>query len=209
MSFLDIGCGDGQLLEYAGSRLKSGVQYSGVDYSNYKVKQAKKLRKGMSFKQCNLEEGIPHDSNTFDCVYAGEIIEHLYDPDLMVSESARVLKMGGHLIITTPNLMSWYNRILILFGIQPLFYETSSRDPRMGAGALRHVRKGTVPVGHIRVMHLTALVDHLESAGLKVVFARGAVFEALPMPIKIIDRIVARISVRLSSNIVVAAKKTN
>ena len=39
---------------------------------------------------------------------------------------------GGHLIITTPNLQAWYNRILFALGIQPIFYETSTRSTHIG-----------------------------------------------------------------------------
>ena len=53
------------------------------------------------------------------------MIEHLYNPDHMLEECRRVLKPGGLLIISTPNLQAWYNRILFLFGVQPIFYEVS------------------------------------------------------------------------------------
>ena len=44
------------------------------------------------------------ESGKFDCIYAGEIIEHSWQPNLMIKECHRILKDGGILIIDTPNV---------------------------------------------------------------------------------------------------------
>ena len=56
-------------------------------------------------------EKIPFKDNFFECIVAGELIEHLKKPRLFLEESARVLKKGGRIIITTPNKDSLINRI--------------------------------------------------------------------------------------------------
>lgn len=49
----------------------------------------------------------PYDDNSFDLVTGMEILEHLaLDPYFFYCEAARVLKPGGHLLITTPNVVS-------------------------------------------------------------------------------------------------------
>ncbi len=45
----------------------------------------------------------PFESDTFDAIYAGEIIEHTWTPAVMIGECRRILKPGGLLIIDTPN----------------------------------------------------------------------------------------------------------
>jgi len=45
---------------------------------------------------------LPFEENTFDCIVASEIIEHLYDPELFVKKLFYILKPGGTLILTTP-----------------------------------------------------------------------------------------------------------
>ena len=50
---------------------------------------------------------LPFGENTFDCIVASEIMEHLYDPELFVKKLVYILKPGGKLILTTP-----YNEIL-------------------------------------------------------------------------------------------------
>jgi SAM-dependent methyltransferase len=46
---------------------------------------------------------LPFAAGVFDSVYAGEVLEHLWDPYRAVGEMARVLRPGGRLILDTPN----------------------------------------------------------------------------------------------------------
>jgi len=64
----------------------------------------------------------PMPDNTYDLLIAGEIIEHLVDTDRFAEEARRILKPGGHLILSTPNLASWYNRFRLLRGLVPRSY---------------------------------------------------------------------------------------
>jgi SAM-dependent methyltransferase len=51
------------------------------------------------------------------------VIEHLVDTDGFIQELRRCLKPGGHLIVTTPNLASFENRIRILLGFYPVWVD--------------------------------------------------------------------------------------
>lgn len=73
----------------------------------------------------------------FDYVFAGEIIEHLYDTDFFLEEIKRVLKPNGILIITTPNFLSFGRRIYYLFG-KGIFMEQSFTLPEKAAGHIRY-----------------------------------------------------------------------
>lgn len=55
-------------------------------------------------------EQLPFQDNFFDTVTAGELIEHLENPEAFVREVNRVLVRQGFLILTTPNRKSWVNR---------------------------------------------------------------------------------------------------
>ena len=48
-------------------------------------------------------EALPFSPAGFDAVYAGEILEHLADPDAALAAWVRVLRPGGRLVVTTPN----------------------------------------------------------------------------------------------------------
>jgi len=65
------------------------------------------------------------EDNSADFVLLCEVIEHLYNPDLVLSECRRVLKKNGTLVLTTPNLASWFNRILLVTGYFPMNMDIS------------------------------------------------------------------------------------
>jgi 2-polyprenyl-3-methyl-5-hydroxy-6-metoxy-1,4-benzoquinol methylase len=59
---------------------------------------------------------VPFRDDTFDAVIATEILEHLISPLEMISEGARILKMGGFFMITTPNVSHIGAVLKILIG---------------------------------------------------------------------------------------------
>jgi 2-polyprenyl-3-methyl-5-hydroxy-6-metoxy-1,4-benzoquinol methylase len=187
-TIVDVGCGDGWFLEQLATHLAApGIRFVGLDYSLDQIAKARKLP--YEFEVCDLGEGIPLPDASADVVHAAEVLEHLYDPDLLVEECARVLRPGGHLIVTTPNLQAWYNRALFLLGIQPIFYETSTRSTEVGAGALRRFKHYTRPVGHLRLFNRTALIDLLRREGFTPVSVRGARFHGVPRSLGFLDAV--------------------
>jgi SAM-dependent methyltransferase len=106
---------------------------------------------------------MPFEDHRFDFIYCGDVIEHIYSPDHLLEEIARLLRPGGYALLTTPNLASWRNRLVLLLGWQPFMTEVSTRyrvgNPRMPAG---------LPSGHIRVFAPRALRDLPAHYGLRV-----------------------------------------
>lgn len=203
---LDVGCGDGWFLDHLAAHARDRtVRYVGVDYSEYQL--AKAARLPYEFHKADLGEGIPLPDASVDVIHAAEVIEHLYDPDLLVDECARVLRPGGHLVVTTPNLHAWYNRALFLAGIQPIFYETSSRSTEVGAGPLRRLKQTTRPVGHLRLFNRTALVDLLRRGGFAPISVRGARFHGVPTWLGGVDAVFCR-RASLASILVAHAQKS-
>lgn len=94
----------------------------------------------------------------------GELIEHLLNPDLAIREIWRVTKSGGKIIISTPNLACWYNRILLLFGMTPFNIEVST-EVVMGR-KFKFLGYGSPLVGHIRVFTKRAMVEFLKGKGI-------------------------------------------
>lgn len=64
---------------------------------------------------------LPFKDNFADILFAGEVIEHLLNPFNFLKELNRILKKDGILILSTPNLASFKNRIKLLFGLMPNF----------------------------------------------------------------------------------------
>jgi 2-polyprenyl-3-methyl-5-hydroxy-6-metoxy-1,4-benzoquinol methylase len=97
---LDIGCGDGELLE----RLRDlGWQVEGVD-SDERAVRAARVR-GLEVHVGTLESQ-GYSGASFDAVTMSHVIEHLHNPVGLVRECRRVLKPGGYLVIVTPNMNS-------------------------------------------------------------------------------------------------------
>jgi SAM-dependent methyltransferase len=205
LTILDAGCGDGFFLDRLATGLaRPATTYIGIDYSVHQLAKAKRLP--YEFHQCDLGVGIPLPDQSVDIVHASEVIEHLVNPDLLLLESARVLRPGGHVVITTPNLHAWYNRLIFLAGIQPVFHETSTRSTQVGAGPLRRIKADVRPVGHLRLFNRTALVDLLRLSGLRPVRVRGARYHGVPRGARWLDAL-ARIRPPLASVLVAVAEK--
>ena len=205
---LDAGCGDGGMSEVVKKNYPSVDMY-GVDISKKGVGIAKK--RGIKTKVADLNKKIPYGNNFFDFVIAHEVIEHLVDPDTFLEESVRVLKKGGYLVVTTPNLAAWYHRILFLFGYYPLFSEMSTKTRRAGIGLLKYVIKNDKPVGHIRIFTMPALTDLISFNGFKIVNTKASpIAFNFPRPLRLFyDTLDYLFSYRptLGSNLLVVAKK--
>lgn len=110
---LDVGCGDGLLLEmYA----EKDVVAEGVDISNVAVETSRK--KGFEAKQGDFtHEPLPFGENSFDTVVALDILEHVYNPEKLLSQMHRVTKSA--VVISVPNFGSLPARLQVLLGKVP------------------------------------------------------------------------------------------
>lgn len=64
----------------------------------------------------DINNGLPFENESFDAVHAGELIEHVIYPPTFLMEVRRILKPDGVLVLTTPNLFYWRNRLSMLRG---------------------------------------------------------------------------------------------
>lgn len=109
---LDIACGDGAVGGYLINRYQAEV--FGVDISRKAVAEARK--RGIKAKVHNIEEQkLPFPSSSFDVVFWGDNIEHLFNPQKVLGEIRRILRSGGRLVISCPNMGYWRYRLYYLF----------------------------------------------------------------------------------------------
>jgi SAM-dependent methyltransferase len=187
LDILDIGCGTGFFLNVLQAK-KPIWRLQGVDLSADSVRIARE--QGLAVTEGDGEGRLPFPDGTFDVVYAGEVIEHVFSPDDFLDEVARVLRPGGRFVLSTPNLCAWFNRVLMVLGIQPLYLEPSTRSKRVGAGVLARLKKEDQPVGHVRILTPSALRDLLARAGFNIERWRGAIYdEGLPPFVLAFDRL--------------------
>jgi 2-polyprenyl-3-methyl-5-hydroxy-6-metoxy-1,4-benzoquinol methylase len=110
-TLLDIGYLKGSFADYMADY---GWECLGVDLSPLVGSKVGTVR-------CDLNEGLPIATGKVDAVTAGEVIEHMFHDGDFLDECRRVLKKGGTLDLTTPNLTFGVNRLLVLAGRVPMF----------------------------------------------------------------------------------------
>jgi SAM-dependent methyltransferase len=88
------------------------------------------------------KDPFPYPDGHFATVLCGELIEHLTeDPMHLMSEIHRILKPGGHLVLTTPNISSLRGIAAILVGYHPGVFSAYIRPRAEGEVEARHNRE--------------------------------------------------------------------
>jgi len=108
---LDVSCGDGELIQrlsLEGCRVE-GTHFRQNDYI-FK-KPAPILKTAALHGGIDLCRPLPFADGTYDVVMATEVLEHLPSHLLFYDEAVRILKPGGHLILTTPNVHCLTSRL--------------------------------------------------------------------------------------------------
>ncbi len=108
---------------------------------------------------------FPYANESFDTVLCCELLEHLTaDPMHMMSEIARVLKPGGRLLLTTPNIASYRALHAILNGYHPSFFPAYILPRKEGEEAeARHNREYTAKEVHLLFWEAGFEVERLET----------------------------------------------
>lgn len=177
LSVLDLSCGEGEIL----SRLKNegcqvlGTRYRTGDYiieHDYAAESRVALRDDV-----DLLRRLPFADHSFDVVLLIEVLEHLPSHLHVLAEAARVLRPGGHLLITTPNIARIHSRFwFFLSGSHKLIRRRVGWDVATSELYAYH----TNPVDFLLFHSLLAL------SGLRVVrlgFTRFRLKSALWLPL--------------------------
>jgi SAM-dependent methyltransferase len=176
---VDMGCGDGEAASVA-LAANPGHRLVGIDWSADALCQAR--ARGLTLIRAAVDGiSLPLRTGTADVVIMSELIEHLVDTDSALDEAWRVLKPGGSLLLSTPNLAAWYNRGLLAFGVQPVFSEVSLRGV--------FGRPGTVVAGHLRMFTTRSLAGLLRARGFGSIELSGAPYHDVPRPLRPLDRV--------------------
>jgi 2-polyprenyl-3-methyl-5-hydroxy-6-metoxy-1,4-benzoquinol methylase len=109
---LDLGCRDGALAAALGLDPTTGV---GIDIDLEALKRAASSGR-LRVVASDLWASLPVQSGSFNVVLAGEILEHVPFPEVLVAEAARVLRSDGILVGSTPNAFRLKNRLQFAFG---------------------------------------------------------------------------------------------
>jgi methionine biosynthesis protein MetW len=170
---LDLGCGDGALLDLL--QRERGCSGYGVEIADGNVLQC--IRHGVDVIQLNLDEGLAmFDDASFDVVLQIDTLQHLRNAEVMLRETARVGRIG---IFAFPNFAHWPNRISILRGRMPVtrrlpyqWYDT----PNIRVGTFKDFEV-LARKNHLRVLDAFGLQGGAEVRWLPNARAATAVFK--------------------------------
>ncbi|MEO8372136.1 MAG: glycosyltransferase [Candidatus Solibacter sp.] len=120
------------------------------------------------------KDPFPYPDEHFATVICGELIEHLFeDPMHLMSEVNRILKPGGHFVVTTPNIAALRGISGILQGYHPGFFHAYIR-PAEGTGE--------VDARHNREYAPREIHQLLENSGFEVTLLETGEFRDEPHP---------------------------
>jgi glycosyltransferase involved in cell wall biosynthesis len=105
---LDLGCGAGPGLRFFAQRGRPAV---GLDGSFFALVEARRLTPVRGLVRGDLGRELPFRNGSFGLVLASEVVEHVSDGPAFLRECRRILRPGGVLLLTTPNL--WDIRRLV------------------------------------------------------------------------------------------------
>ena len=114
LRILDLGCGNGSFTNFLASQ---GFEVIGIEESASGVELAQQNYPNCQFINgsiYNLE--LPELEHSFDLVISAEVVEHLFFPRELPRIAKKLLKPGGHLILTTPYHGYFKNIALSLSG---------------------------------------------------------------------------------------------
>jgi len=145
---LDIGCSGGRLGQYLKKHKKATV--FGIDIASKAIKRAKKNLD----KACllNIEtDTLPFAERSFDIIICADVLEHLYQPLLVLRKLKSYLKDSGVFIFSIPNVANIEVRWNLLWG------------------RFDYQQIGIIDESHLRFFTKKTAIKLVSDAGLKVV----------------------------------------
>jgi len=115
MRVLDVGCGDGTLMEFLKNNKKIDIR--GIEISKNKVQQC--IGKGLTVIEGDAEKDLSQfPDGSFDLVILSQTLQAFLNPEKVISE---LLRVGKKAIVTIPNFGYWKVRLhLLIKGTMPV-----------------------------------------------------------------------------------------
>jgi SAM-dependent methyltransferase len=143
---LDVGCSSGYLAEPLSLR---GCTVVGVELDPEAAREAERWCERVVVGDLETME-LPFEPGSFDVVVCGDIVEHLRDPGAALTRLRPLLRPGGQLVVSTPNIANWAMRLSLL------------------AGRWQYTDRGILDRTHTHLFTRRTLVETIERAGYAV-----------------------------------------
>ena len=142
---LDVGCSDGQ---FAGLVSALGHRVTGVDL----VKHAGVSERMDRFVEADLNQGLPDEvGRDYRVIVAGDVLEHVIDPQTLLTDLAGRLAPQGEVVVSVPNFAHWYPRT------------------RVAIGRFDYDQRGLLDNGHVRFFTRASFERVVRRSGMRIV----------------------------------------
>lgn len=140
---LDVGCSEGH---FAGQARALGHRVDGID-----VVEHDDVRANVDhFARADLTAGLPAGTPDYDVIVAADVLEHVVEPELLLTDLACHLRPGGTILISVPNFGHWYPRFKVTLG------------------RFDYDERGPLDRGHVRFFTRRSLERMIEDCGLRI-----------------------------------------
>jgi 2-polyprenyl-3-methyl-5-hydroxy-6-metoxy-1,4-benzoquinol methylase len=143
---LDVGCSGGYLAERLAGR---GSTVTGIELDPGAAERAREFCDQVLVGDAESIE-LPFEPESFETVVCGDLIEHLRRPQDFLARLRPLLRSGGRLVLTTPNVANWTIRLQLLFG------------------RFRYTERGILDRTHTHLFTRSTLLECLDGAGYAV-----------------------------------------
>ncbi len=185
-SMVDFGCGSGGFTRVLGDLLECD-HICGIETDPERRRAANE--RGIDTYDVDLEHAtVPFDDGEMDLVMSFGLLEHLTWYDNTIEEATRVIRNGGHMLFSAPNLAGWTNRLSLLLGKQPRNVEFSIHQ---AFGILPYYPSNR-PLNHVHAPTVGAFSDLLEYHCIDPRVWVGLHPYQRSRPIALVDRLVSR-----------------
>jgi len=157
ISILDVGCGDGSLLE---SFISKGALVWGIEPDLIDSKIAS--NKGIKVIASNVEAAFQEINLEFDLVLYADVLEHLHNPELILRKTKAFMSSTSRIIISVPNVANISTRIGLLFG------------------KFNYTERGILDKTHLRFFTQKSLLEMIDGCGFSLIEKR-----ITPIPIEL------------------------
>ncbi|MCX6744388.1 MAG: class I SAM-dependent methyltransferase [Candidatus Parcubacteria bacterium] len=175
-TLIDLGCDNGQWSNQLAEKIQTKNIY-GVDIIEERLTLAE--QKGIKTYSADLNNHLPFADNYFDIVHANQVIEHISNLDLFISEIYRILKKGGCVILSTENASSWCNIFASIMGWQ-IFSLTNITRKKSGLGNPLALHRNSLnnreyaSWAHKTIFNYQGLIDFLKAYDFNINKIKGA-----------------------------------
>lgn len=144
---LDVGCSSGYLARPLNA---AGVEVTGLELDPLAAEEARSSCAEVLVGDVETIE-LPFPPGSFDVVLCADVLEHLRAPGLALERLRPLLREGGRLVLTTPNVANWAMRLSLL------------------GGRWRYTDRGILDRTHVHFFTRKTLVETVETAGYRIV----------------------------------------